>query len=121
MKIGLGTYALAWSIGVPGHMPENPMDVFGFLEFAHKYGFPLVQIADNLPLTKYTDVELKSIKSRADELGIAIEVGTRGLTVENVRHHLHIATTLGASLLRIVIDQKGYEPTMPEIHRLIKQ
>ena len=43
MKLGIGTYAYAWSIGtVTGEAPAKPMDAKGL-------GVELVQIADNLP------------------------------------------------------------------------
>jgi 3-oxoisoapionate decarboxylase len=121
MNIGLGTYALAWSIGVPGHIPEKPMDIMGFLDFASKNGFELVQIADNLPLTHFSEAELLDIKSQALHLNISLEIGTRGLTVDNVRNHIRIAGVLGAHLLRIVIDQKGYEPKLSELHAILRQ
>ncbi len=121
MKIGLGTYALAWSIGVPGRVPENPMDIMGFLQFASNLGFELVQIADNLPLEHLSETELLEIKKQALHRGISLEIGTRGLTLENVRNHIRIAGILGAHLLRIVIDQKGYEPKLPEVHTMLRQ
>ena len=121
MKIGLGTYALAWSIGVPGNMPEKPMDIFGLFQFAADNGFELVQIADNMPLTQLSESQLMEIKTQALHHGISLEIGTRGLTVENVKKHLWIAGNLGAHLLRIVIDQKDYEPKLAEIHDVMRQ
>ncbi|MDZ7608599.1 MAG: sugar phosphate isomerase/epimerase family protein [Cyclobacteriaceae bacterium] len=121
MNIGLGTYALAWSIGVPSNMPEKPMDIFGFLQFAANHGFELVQIADNLPLIHFSKAELQDIKSHASHHNITIEVGTRGLMVENIIEHIRIARALGAHLLRIVIDQQGYEPKLSEIHAILRQ
>jgi len=121
MNIGLGTYALAWSIGVPGHQPEKRMDIFDFLKFASSLGFELVQIADNLPLAHLSESKLREIKTQALHYGISLEIGTRGLTVENVRKHIWIAGILGAHLLRIVIDQKDYEPKLPEIHGILRQ
>ena len=79
MKIGIGTYALAWSIGVPGSEPLNQMNIFQFLEFVHQKNVSLVQIADNLPLHKFSDEELEQIYNKSKELGILVEVGTRGL------------------------------------------
>ena len=120
MKIGLGTYALAWSIGVPGSLPAKPMDIFGFLDFAHKSGFRLVQIADNLPLDLYSQSDLEDIRRCADSLGISVEVGTRGLTLENVLNYLEIAAFFNSPILRIVIDKSGFEPELEEIHRIIQ-
>jgi sugar phosphate isomerase/epimerase len=121
MKIGLGSYALAWSIGVAGNMPEHPMDIYQFLDFAHDAGFDLVQIADNLPLSQFSENELHQIKEKTEALDIDIEVGTRGMTIENVHKYLEISTILGSPILRVVIDQQGFVPDLSEIHRIIRE
>lgn len=121
MQIGLGTYALAWSIGVPRHEPKHPMSVFDFLEFAHSHGFTLVQISDNLPLDQFSKKELNDMLATARRLGIEIEVGMRGLTVENVQRHIAICDLLDATLLRVVIDRGSFEPKTEEIHAILQQ
>ncbi len=121
MKIGLGTYALAWSIGVPGYPPEKPMDLYQFLDFAYGLGFRLVQVADNLPLHQFNLKELKKIRETSDHLGIEVEVGTRGMTVKNIRQYLEIALILGSPIIRTVIDEQGFEPSMEEINRIIRE
>ena len=65
--------------------------------------------------------ELKKILERADSLGIEIEVGTRGMTPENIRQYLDIARILRSPLLRTVIDAKGFEPSMDEIFSIIRE
>lgn len=120
MKIGLGTYALAWSIGVPGNLPEKPMDIYEFLDFAHRHGFNLVQIADNLPLHHFSHKALTDIKNYADAKGLSFEVGTRGMTPDNLNRYLDIAEALDSPILRVVIDQQGFEPNLPEIHEIIR-
>ena len=121
MKIGLGTYALAWSIGVTGHSPDNPMDIYQFLDFAHKLGFRLVQVADNLPLHQFDLDELKKILNRSITLNIEIEVGTRGMTLDNIRQYLDIAQLFKSPILRTVIDIQGFEPSMNEINKIIAE
>jgi sugar phosphate isomerase/epimerase len=120
MKIGIGTYALAWSIGVPGFKPSDPVNIFQFLEYVHNHGVSLVQIADNLPLHMYTDVELNTINNLSKKLGIEVEVGTRGLMPENIRRYLEIASLFKSPILRVVIDSKDFTPDMDEINRIIE-
>ncbi len=120
MKFGLGTYALAWSIGVPGNLPEKPMDLYEFLDVAHRYGFNLVQIGDNLPLHHFSAKEIVELKKYANSKGVSLEVGTRGLMPDNVYRHLEIAEILDSSILRVVIDQKGFEPELSEIHDIVR-
>jgi 3-oxoisoapionate decarboxylase len=121
MKIGLGTYALAWSIGVQGNLPKKPMDIYAFLDFAKTLGYNLVQIADNLPLDIFTEKELENIFRRSKELGIEIEIGTRGLVRENVWEYIKIARQLDSSLLRVVIDKNDYEPGLQEINAILRE
>lgn len=119
MRFGVGTYAFAWSIGVPGNRPEEPMTVFQFLEKAKTLGADCVQIADNLPLDHYSPTELKQVKEKAQEFGLAIEIGARGLRPENIKKHLELADFFNSPILRMVIDADGYEPEVPEIIDLI--
>lgn len=119
MKIGLGTYALAWSIGVPGNYSKKPMNAYEFLNFAHDLGFTLVQIDDNLPLHHFSGKEIVDLKKYAYSMDVSFEVGTRGLTPDNLKRYLDIAEILDSPILRIVIDQVGFEPALPEIHKII--
>jgi len=119
MQIGIGTYALAWSIGVPGTSPPDPMDVFHFLEFVHNKNVSLVQIADNLPLHILSRQDLALVHSKSQELGIGIEVGTRGLMPENVRKYLEITSYLKSGILRVVIDALDFTPDLDKINRII--
>lgn len=119
MKLGLGTYAFAWAIGVPGHRPKKPMPVFEFLDKAALYEFDAVQIGDNLPLHLLTGSQLQSLKNEADQLGISIEVGMRGLLETMVLKYLEIAEKLGSNILRIVVDTSDYKPDLHEIIKVI--
>ena len=120
MKLGLGTYAFAWAIGVPGYQPKKPMPVFEFLDKASLYEFDAVQIADNLPLHLLTGSQLKSLKTEADQLGLAVEVGMRGLLETMVLKYLDIAQELNSSILRLVIDTSQYAPDLPEIINILR-
>ena len=119
MRIGIGTYAMAWSIGVPGFEPEDPMDIYDFLKFVHSKGINLVQIADNLPLHKYSSEELEKIRALAKQLNIGVEVGTRGLFKENMLRYIEIASFFSSPILRVVIDNAEFKPTIAEIISII--
>ena len=54
MRLGITSYTYTWAIGVPGSMPEKPMQVYGLIDKAFAWDISLVQIADNLPLEKLT-------------------------------------------------------------------
>ena len=120
MKLGISSFTFPWAIG--GIEPDYPvaMSAFELLERAHSLKADVLQIADNLPIGGLAEAELIKLKAQANSYGIAIEVGTRGIKSENIENFLRIAQLLGSPILRVVIDSKGHEPTIPEIVQLLK-
>jgi sugar phosphate isomerase/epimerase len=110
MRLGIGTYTFAWAMGVPGAMPARPMSAFDLLGEAARLGVRVVQFCDNLPLVKLPGPELEAFHQRVRELGLEVELGTRGLAPENLRAHLRLAQRFGCGFLRLVIDSPGDEP-----------
>lgn len=101
MKLGIGSYAFAWSIGVPGYeAPLSPLTAFDLVRIAAKSGFSLVQFADNVPLHRWSQEERLRLKQEADAAGIAVEVGTRGTDPALLREYLSIARELGSPFVR---------------------
>ncbi len=115
MRLGIGSYAFAWGIGVPGYPPVRPMTAFDLLETAARFEVRLVQICDNLPLTQLSLAELDRFAARANELKIQVELGTLGLGCDNLRAYLQLAQRFGCLFVRVVVDSKGDEPTPEEI------
>lgn len=120
MKLGIGSYAYAWSIGVPGHRPDFPMDVFSFVKAAAALDVSLVQIADNLPLHKLQPEKLKQLIDFCRSLQVEVEVGTRGLYIDRVKQYLDIACQFKSPFLRLVVDDKGFEPEVDEIVQRVR-
>lgn len=120
MKLGVSSFTFAWAIG--GIEPEHPvaMSAFELLERAYGLKADVLQIADNLPIGELAEAELLRLKAQADDYGIAIEIGTRGIKSENIENFLRIAQLLGSPILRVVIDSKSHEPAIPEIVQLLK-
>ncbi len=120
MTAGISTYTYTWAIGVPGNMPEKPMDVFGLIEKATNLDISVVQIADNIPLEAFSDDQLHKLKSYADEKGIALEIGTRKLTTDRLNQFIEIADILKSKILRFVVDGKQFEPSLLQIEETIR-
>jgi 3-oxoisoapionate decarboxylase len=121
MQLGLSTYTYTWAIGVPGSQPEKPMSVFELIGTAKFLGINVVQIADNLPLEKFSVPELVQIKQFADNLEIRIEVGARHMSLERIQQYLQIARLMDSPILRFVIDGPGFEPSLKEVIELIRE
>lgn len=120
MRSGISSYTYTWAIGVPGKEPACPMTVFQLIEKAAEFGVPIVQIADNLPLDKFSGTELLKIRNYAEDVKVDIEVGARGMTPENLGRYLEIARFFNSPILRFVIDEPSFEPDLDEIHSILK-
>lgn len=122
MKLGIGTYTFPWPIGVAGYpRPKKPLNAMGLLEKAEALGVNVVQICDNLPLHKMNENELNDLWKTARDLGICIEVGTRGIQPGHLLKYLDVAKLLHANILRTIVDTADYKPDIEEVTTWIKQ
>jgi sugar phosphate isomerase/epimerase len=108
MRLGIGSWSFPWAIGVPGYpQPATPLDAVGLLEKAKSLDVDLVQICDNYPLHARSADELDQIARTAQELGISVEVGTRGVEPSHLLRYLEIATRLRATSVRTIVDNSA--------------
>jgi len=114
-RVGLSSFTFPWAVGMADAPVPAPLTHDDLLDRAVELGVPVVQIADNLPLDHLTRAELERLRGRADDLGVDLEVGTRGIAAEVLESHLAIAVALGSPILRVVVDRGGHEPAPAEI------
>ncbi|MBP3961749.1 sugar phosphate isomerase/epimerase family protein [Paenibacillus lignilyticus] len=104
MRLGLSSFTVTWSIGIPGYeRPVEPLTHEGLIKLTRSCGLDLVQIADNLPLHPLSSDELLQLKQIADEQNVSIEVGTRGTDPALLLTYLDIARTLQSPIVRTII------------------
>jgi sugar phosphate isomerase/epimerase len=116
ISLGLGSYALAWSIGVPTFPPpEAPMDVFDVLDFADDLGLTRVQYADNLSLEALDSEQQARLRETAERRGIVIEVGTRGSQPDHLRRWIAIAKYYRSPILRVIPDAGSDRPSPEQL------
>jgi len=120
MLKGISTYTYTWAIGVPGSMPEEPMSVYSLISKAAELKVDRVQLADNLSLTGLDAGELIKIRSHASLHQIGIEIGSRGLTEENLHRFIDLAVFFESPILRMVIDGIDYQPDLDTIRAVIR-
>jgi len=121
MKLGIGSYAYAWAIGVtgyPGPSDEAGLSAEQLLRRAAALGVRVVQIADNLPLHSLTEEQLVDLERLAGELGVGVEVGTRG--IRDLDRYLELAVRFSSPILRVVIDTADHHPDLPEVVRIFR-
>lgn len=121
MRLGVGTYTYTWAVGVPGHRTETPMTAHDLVKAANHAGLHCAQIADNVPLEKYTTEERHALVDFAESRRVAVEVGARRMTPEHLATLIDIAAFFGSHVLRFVIDGPGFEPTVDEVTTIVRE
>lgn len=114
MKLGIGSYTFTWAVGIPGNLPERRMGAMDLLAEARRYGVSLVQICDNMLFADLPAAEIEAFACAAADAGIEVELGTRGLDADHLRHHLRLVQRFGGRFLRLVLDKGKDEPTADE-------
>jgi sugar phosphate isomerase/epimerase len=116
--IGLSTYAYFWrgSDLVPELMTLEDM-----LRDTAAQGVRLFQICDHAPLADRTDDELVALRALADELGLTLELGTRGTGPAVLRTYLRLAVALRASLVRSMWTAGDDRPDAVETARRLRE
>jgi len=120
MRIGISTYSFAWSLGVEGKLPPKKMSIFQLIDLAAEHKLDCVQIADNLPLHLFDPTQLQKLKEYAISKNILIEPGARGLTKDHLLKYIEIASFFSSDILRFVIDNLDYKPTLEDVITIIK-
>jgi len=120
MRLGIGSYALAWSIGVPGAIPPQPLNHFDLLETALSLGVEAVQYADNLPLEALSQPDLEDLIRIAGERRLILEPGTRGIDPDNLIYLADLAVRLGCGFVRLVLDKGEDQPSPQEARERLR-
>jgi len=121
MKLGIGSYAVAWHIGIGDWVPEKPLQHEDLLSLARELGVPVVQYCDNLPLEMLGDDRLARLYTLAQEWGISLEVGTRGMDSERLERCVQLAARFGSPFVRVVVDTAQYHPTPEQLLQRLRE
>ncbi|TWP53611.1 sugar phosphate isomerase/epimerase [Lentzea tibetensis] len=106
MTIGLSTYAFFWQLS---DRVEKPLTLFDVLDRTADADVSLLQICDYQAIESMLPGELRDLRAAADQAGIELELGTRGLAPEHLRRYLDIAEILGATTLRSMVNSTPAE------------
>ena len=115
--IGLSTYAYFWQ---HSSLAAHPLTLADMLQLTHDEGVELFQICDYAPLLGYTAAELRDLRLLADDLGITLELGTRGVLPDHLASFLGLAQTLGATTVRSMINTADHQPSLAEAESLLR-
>lgn len=111
MTIGLSTYAFLWR---SSDRVENPLTLHDILEHTRASGCSLLQICDFAPLDELSVDGLSGLARAAGDLGIQLELGTRGVGPDHLNRYLEMATHLGVTLVRSMLNTATERPSEAE-------
>ncbi|MFT4030639.1 MAG: TIM barrel protein [Protaetiibacter sp.] len=122
-ELGLGTYAFFWegAHALPTGPNPEPLSLAGMLARTAELGLGLFQICDYAPLVGFSAAELRELKATADDLGIRLELGTKGVAPAHMRSFFHLADTLGAGYVRSMVFAPDSRPTLTEAERMLRE
>lgn len=109
--IGLGTYAYFWQHS--DRVPE-PLSLIDAFEDTRAQGVDLFQICDYAPLEQMSDSELRDAAGAARDLGLTIELGTKGIVPEHLTRFLELAEIFDAHLVRSMLYGPDSRPSLAE-------
>lgn len=118
--IGIGSYCYPFAVGgVPSRMPAHPLGPLELVEKALSLGVGVVQLSDNMKPHLWPEEVADELASRAQESGVTLELGLRGMTPEHLRRYIPLCKRVGAGLLRCVVDGPDFAPGLPDIARIL--
>ncbi|SEB66455.1 Sugar phosphate isomerase/epimerase [Paramicrobacterium humi] len=118
MTIGLNTYAFFWQWS---DRVRTPISLEQMLQKTADLGIELFQICDYPQIETRSDEELGALRSYAEDLGIRLELGTRGVRPVHLRRYLHMAELLGAPIVRSMFNTPDHRPTASEAEGLLRE
>ncbi|WP_192339812.1 sugar phosphate isomerase/epimerase family protein [Streptomyces sp. VITNK9] len=118
MAYGISTYAYFWRIS--DRAPE-PMTLPAMLRDTAALGGEVFQICDYVPIESYDAARLADVRATADDLGLTLELGTRGIRPEHLLKYLDTARELGVTLVRSMLNTADHRPGTAEAVALLKE
>ena len=121
MRFGLSSHIYRYATrGLPGQPGPlvRPVDLLGR---AAALGLQVVQFCENLSLAALTTAEWEELLATSRRLGVAIEVGTRGLEPANLFASVDRAAQAGSRALRLVLDATDLAVIAEALHPVVRR
>ncbi|MCC8189190.1 MAG: sugar phosphate isomerase/epimerase [Planctomycetes bacterium] len=106
MRLGVGTYTYPWATGK--YTGDNRLPTAALLECAGRLpGVTVVQLCDHSSAETLAGAALDAVTARARELGLVLQVGTRGIDPAHLAAFCDAAQRLGGGLVRSMLPVTG--------------
>jgi sugar phosphate isomerase/epimerase len=116
--IGLGTYAFFWQHSARA---AEPLSLRGAFEATRAMDIDLFQICDFAPLDEMTGAEVAEAAAAARDLGLTIQLGTKGIEPRHLARYLRLADAFDARLVRSMLYGPGSRPTLAEAETQLRE
>lgn len=114
--IGLGTYAFFWQ---HSSRVAEPLSLVGAFERTRELDVDLFQICDYAPLLGMSHSELAGAAAEARNLGLRIELGTKGIEPGHLASFLRLAEIFDAELIRSMVFAPDHRPSLGEAEQIL--
>lgn len=118
MTVGLGTYAFFWQWQATA---DHPLSLTAMIDKAAGWDVTLFQVCDYPLVETYDDAALATLRRHAQDRGVELELGTRGVRPEHLARYLHLAQALGVTLVRSMTNAADHRPGVEEAVDLLRQ
>jgi 3-oxoisoapionate decarboxylase len=118
MTIGISTYALFWQWQSSA---DQPLTLTEMIDKIAGWGAELFQICDYPLIESSSSADLAALKQHAASKGVALELGTRGVTPAHLSRYLDIARALDVTLVRSMLNTVDHRPTTAEAVGLLRE
>lgn len=109
--IGLGSYAYFWQ---QSDRVDEPLSLRGAFEATRELDVELFQICDYAPLEVMTDAQLRDAAAAARDLGLTVELGTKGVAPAHLSRFLELAVLFDAAVVRSMLYGPDSRPTLAD-------
>ena len=108
-RLGLSSFTL------PRHVAAGLLTHRDLVELALLHGCAAVGFGENLPLTALPDAELRDLLTFAEDAGITLEPGARGLDEDELYRLLAIAVRSGSEFVRLLLPRDRFRADLSDI------
>jgi 3-oxoisoapionate decarboxylase len=97
------------------------MDLAGMLVETGRLGTSVFQICDYPGIESMSADELRGLRDQAADLGITLELGTRGISLAHLELYRQLAAVLGVRFVRSMLHTADHKPSPAEAVDLLRQ
>ncbi len=116
MTIGLSTYSFFWQWHSTAPQPLSLTDM---VTRTADWGVTLLQICDYPAIETFDDDQLGDLLALGDRVGVAFELGTRGIDPAHLERYLALAQRLQVTLVRSMVRADEAEGAVGSLRQIM--